>query len=152
MCHRFTSPQVTCVFHCFRMDCMWKGKSPLAQARGLEWKGWKSKRKGLNGHNIWKVWTKYPNTHAHIYLHTHIDIRVDTQANTNIDINTDIEWTWVDSILLSHVLHDLHLLPKRSLWIQQLGFLSRSFLGDRLSIPPRKPNEGLPALKFLDSN
>ena len=45
----------------------------------------------------------------------------------------------VDSRLLSNVLHDLHLLPKRSLWIQQLGFLSRSFLGDRLSIPPADP-------------
>ena len=71
--------------------------------------------------------------HIFIYRYTHIDMHVDRHRHRHKHSYR------VDRRLLSNVLHDLHLLPKRSLWIQQLGFLSRSFLGDRLSIPPADP-------------
>ena len=32
-CNRFISPRITFVFLCFKMDCIWKGKSPVAQTK-----------------------------------------------------------------------------------------------------------------------
>ena len=32
-CNRFISPRITFVFLCSKMDCIWKGKSPVAQTK-----------------------------------------------------------------------------------------------------------------------